>query len=90
MPEVFVAGTGCVPVGKHPLGTGRTLARQAAQAALADVGATFRDMDALYAGVAMPSSPWAVLVAKELGLTGLRCSSCSVPPPAAWQRFTRR
>lgn len=71
MPEVFVAGTGCVPVGKHPLGTGRTLARQAAQAALADVGATFRDMDALYAGVAMPSSPWAVLVAKELGLTGL-------------------
>ncbi len=68
--EIFVVGSGCVPVGKHAYGTGRTLARQAGAAALADVGCTFRDIDALYAGVALPSSPWAVHVGKELGLTG--------------------
>lgn len=70
MTEIFVAGTGCVPVGKHPLGSGRALAVQAAVAALQDVGATFADIDATWAGVALPSSPWAVHVAKDLGLTG--------------------
>ncbi|WP_424830489.1 thiolase family protein [Ruegeria sp.] len=70
MSEIFVAGTGCVPVGKHAFGTGRELASRAAVAALEDVGATFADVDATYAGVALPSSPWAVHVAKDLGLTG--------------------
>ena len=71
MSEIFVVGTGCVPVGKHPLGSGRELARQAGTAALLDAGISFRDVDAMYAGVAMPSSPQAVLAAKDLGLTGL-------------------
>jgi len=69
--EIFVVGGGCVPVGKYPLGSGRELARRAGEAALRDVGATFRDVDAMYAGVAMPTSPQAVLAAKDLGLTGL-------------------
>lgn len=68
--EIFIAGSGCVPVGKHPLGSGRMLAAQAAVAALEDVGASFREVDATFAGVALPSSPWAVHVAKDLGLTG--------------------
>lgn len=68
--EIFVVGSGCVPVGKHAYGTGKALARQAAVAALTDVGCSYRDIDALYAGVALPSSPWAVHVGKELGLTG--------------------
>lgn len=71
MREVFVAGTGTVPVGKHPLGSGRRLAREAGAAALADAGCGYREIDALYAGVAMPTSPAAVLVGKEFGLTGI-------------------
>ncbi|MFV0382518.1 thiolase family protein [Paracoccus sp. (in: a-proteobacteria)] len=71
MREIFVAGCGTVQVGKHPLGSGRELARQAGVAALADAGATYHDMDAFYAGVAMPTSPAAVLVGKEFGLTGI-------------------
>lgn len=71
MREIFVAGCGTVPVGKHPLGSGRRLAREAGVAALADAGCTYRDLDALYAGVAMPTSPAAVLVGKEFGLTGI-------------------
>ena len=69
--EIFVVGTGTVPVGKHPFGSGRTLARDAGKAALDDAGLDLKAIDALYAGVALPSSPWAVHVAKELGLTGL-------------------
>ena len=51
-----------------PPGSGKTLigaelARRAGEAALRDVGATFRDVDAMYAGVAMPTSPQAVLAA---------------------------
>lgn len=69
--EIFVVGTGCVPVGKHAFGTGRALARQAGEAALRDAGCDLRGVDAIYAGVALPSSPWAVHVAKDLGLTGL-------------------
>lgn len=71
MREVFVAGCGTVPVGKHPLGSGRVLARQAGAAALADAGCSYADCDAFYAGVAMPTSPAAVLVGKEFGLTGI-------------------
>lgn len=69
--EIFVAGCGTVPVGKHPLGSGRLLARQAGAAAMADAGCTYADIEALYAGVAMPTSPAAVLVGKEFGLTGI-------------------
>lgn len=68
--EIFVAGTGCVPVGKHAFGTGRKLACDAAVAAMEDAGTTFREIDATFAGVALPSSPWAVHIAKDLGLTG--------------------
>lgn len=71
MTEIFIAGTGTVPVGKHPLGSGRQLARQAGVAAMRDAGCTYADIDALYAGVAMPTSPKAVLVGKEFGLTGI-------------------
>ncbi|AJE45056.1 thiolase family protein [Celeribacter indicus] len=71
MREVFVAAAGTVPVGKHPLGAGRALAREAGRAALADAGIDFTGVDALYCGVAMPASPRAVAVAKEFGLTGL-------------------
>lgn len=71
MTDILVAGAGTVPVGRHPLGSGRDLAREAGLRAMRDVGCTFRDIDAFYAGVAMPSSPWAVLVGKEFGLTGV-------------------
>ena len=71
MTEIFVAGADVVPVGKYPLASGRELARQAGEAALRDAGASFLDIDAMYAGVAMPTSPQAVLAAKDLGLTGL-------------------
>ncbi|MDR5653180.1 thiolase family protein [Ruixingdingia sedimenti] len=72
MTEVFVVSGGAVPVSsKHPLGSGRVLARQAGVAALQDAGLTYADMDALYCGVAMPTSPAAVLVGKEFGLTGI-------------------
>lgn len=71
MTEIFVAATGCVPVAKHDLGTGRTLAAEAARAALHDVGADFTVVESVFAGVALPSSPWAVHVAKEIGLTGV-------------------
>ena len=71
MREVFVAGGGIAPIKAYALGLGRQIAREAGVAALQDVGCTFRDIDALYAGVAMGASPRAVMVAKEFGLTGL-------------------
>ena len=72
MREIFVAGSGTVPVSnKHPLGSGRVLARQAGLAAMRDAGCTYKDIDALYAGTVMPTSPAAVLVGKEFGLTGI-------------------
>lgn len=71
MREVFVAGGGIAPIKTYPLGFGREVAREAGVAALKDVGCTFRDVDALYAGVAMGTSPRAVMVAKEFGLTGV-------------------
>ncbi len=71
MREVFVAAAGTAPVGKHPFGMGRALAREAGVAALKEAGVDFTGIDALYCGVAMPGSPRAVLVAKEFGLTGL-------------------
>lgn len=71
MTEVYLAGSGTTAVGRHEFGAGRRLAREAGVAALRDVGTTLRGVDALYAGVAMPATPRAVAVAKELGLTGL-------------------
>lgn len=71
MREVYLAGGGTTLIGRHPFGSGRTLARDAGVAALRDTGITLRDVDALYAGVAMPATPRAVTVAKDLGLTGL-------------------
>ncbi|MCJ2877392.1 thiolase family protein [Rhizobium pusense] len=68
--DVFVVATGCVPVGKHAFGMGRKLALEAGIAALKDAGLEYKSVDAFYAGVALPSSPWAVHVAKDLGLTG--------------------
>lgn len=45
----------------------QALAEQAAAAAIEDVGAVFLDMDAVFAGIALPSSPWTVQVVKERG-----------------------
>lgn len=66
-----MCGTGTTAIGKHPFGDGRRLAREAGQAALRDAGTDLRGVDALYAGIAMPATPRAVMSAKELGLTGL-------------------
>ena len=38
--DVYVAGTGMTPFGRHPAGGARTLARDASLAALADAGCT--------------------------------------------------
>ncbi|MBS3929408.1 MAG: thiolase family protein [Sphingomonadales bacterium] len=71
MREVFIAGGGMVPVGKYAEGTGRSVAREAAVAALEDAGCTYADIDAFIAGSAHPTSPRAAFVAKQLGLTGI-------------------
>lgn len=60
-----------VPVGKYAEGTGRSVAREAAVAALEDAGCTYADIDAFIAGSAHPTSPRAAFVAKQLGLTGI-------------------
>jgi acetyl-CoA acetyltransferase len=72
MTDVFVVSSGAVPVSnKHALGSGRKLAREAGVQALNGAGLRYADIDALYCGVAMPTSPAAVLVGKEFGLTGI-------------------
>lgn len=71
MRDVFIVGGGMVPVGKHAEGTGKSVAREAAVAALNDAGCTFADIDAFIAGATHPSSPRAPFVAKQLGLTGI-------------------
>lgn len=71
MRDVYVAGGAMAPIKTYPFGMGRQVAREAGAAALEDVGCTFREIDAFYAGVAMAGSPRAVAVAKEFGLTGL-------------------
>lgn len=71
MRDVFVAGTGMMPFGRHPAGSARALARGASAAALRDAGATFADLDAFVAGSAHPLTPRGVYLAKELGVTGL-------------------
>ncbi|MCC6473931.1 MAG: thiolase family protein [Burkholderiales bacterium] len=71
MREVFVVGGGMAPIKAYPLGMGRQVAREAGVAALKDVGCTFQEIDAFYAGVAQANSPRAVAVAKEFGLTGI-------------------
>jgi acetyl-CoA acetyltransferase len=50
---------------------GVALGVEAARGALADAGTTFASIDAVYAGSAHPLSPRGVLVARELGLTGI-------------------
>lgn len=70
--DVFVVSGGAQPIhNKHPLGSGRIVAREAGLQALSAAGLTYADMDALYCGAAMPTSPAAVLVGKEFGLTGI-------------------
>jgi acetyl-CoA acetyltransferase len=69
--DVFVAGTGMMPFGRHPAGSARALARGASVAALRDAGCVFADLDAFIAGSAHPLTPRGVYLAKELGVTGL-------------------
>lgn len=69
--EVYVAGTGMMPFGRHPAGSARALARGASLAALADAGCVFADLDGFVAGSAHPLTPRGVYLAKELGVTGL-------------------
>ncbi|MDX6327516.1 MAG: hypothetical protein QOK15_3870, partial [Nocardioidaceae bacterium] len=71
MRDVYVIGSAVSPVRKHPEGSGRQLVREVGVAALKDAGIDFRDIDGVWAGVALGASPRAVFVAKELGLTGV-------------------
>ena len=70
MRDVFLVGSAVSAVGKHPAGA-RALGPQVAGAALRDARADFRDVDGVWAGVALAGSPRAVFVAKEIGLTGV-------------------
>ena len=70
MREVFAVGSAVTRVGRHPVGA-RVLGREVGAAALAEAGADLRDVDGVWAGVALGASPRAVFVAKELGLTGV-------------------
>lgn len=70
--DVFIVAGGAMPVhNRYPLGSGRAVARGAGVEALGAAGLTYADLDALYCGVAMPTSPPAVQVGKEFGLTGI-------------------
>lgn len=69
--DVIVAGTGMTSFGKRAPGTGREVGRQAGVAALEAAGCTYADVDAFYGGSALPNSPRAVYIARELGLTGV-------------------
>jgi acetyl-CoA acetyltransferase len=71
MRDVYVAGTGMMPFGRHPAGSARELARGASVAALTDAGCTFADLDGIVVGSAHPLTPRGVYLAKELGVTGL-------------------
>ena len=71
MPDVFVVGAAVSPFARLPPGRGRVVAARTGAAALRDAGLDFRDVDGLWAGVALGSSPRAVFVAKELGFTGI-------------------
>jgi acetyl-CoA acetyltransferase len=69
--DVYVAGTGMAPFGRHSPGSARALTRLAGSAALVDAGITFADLDGVIAGSAHPLTPRGVYLAKELGVTGL-------------------
>lgn len=71
MRDVFVVSSAVTQVKKYEPGTGRSIARDVAAQALLDAGVTYRDVDGVWAGVALGASPRAVFVAKELGLTGV-------------------
>lgn len=70
MREVYAVGSAVTKVGRHDVGA-RELGRDVGARALAEAGADLRDVDGVWAGVALGSSPRAVFVAKELGLTGV-------------------
>ncbi len=70
MREVFAVGSAVTKVGRHPVGA-RELGREVGARALSEAGADLRDVDGVWAGVALGASPRAVFVAKELGLTGV-------------------
>jgi acetyl-CoA acetyltransferase len=73
MPEqeaVYVAGVGMTRFGRHPLGSGAALVREAGLAALRDAGLTLADIDVIVMASCHPASPMGVTVAKELGVTG--------------------
>jgi len=71
MNDVYVVGVGMTVFGAHGPGMGVALGVEAARAALADARTSFAGIEAVYAGSAHPLSPRGVLVARELGLTGV-------------------
>lgn len=71
MRDVYVSGTGLTPFKKYEAGSGRMLGRQAGRAALADAGIDFAAVEAVYGGSALPNSPRAIYLARELGMTGV-------------------
>lgn len=71
MTDVLIAGVGMAPFANHGPGKAIELARQAAQAALADAGLTYADIDAVIVGAAHPLTTRGIYIAKDLGLTGV-------------------
>lgn len=71
MRDVYVTGTGVTPFRKYEAGSGRRLGREAGLAALSDAGIDYAAVDAVYGGSALPDSPRAIYLARELGLTGV-------------------
>jgi acetyl-CoA acetyltransferase len=69
--DVYIAGTGLTPFRKYEEGSGRRLGREAGLAALADAGIDYAAVEAVYGGSAIPESPRAIYLARELGLTGV-------------------
>ncbi|HXF07570.1 MAG TPA: thiolase family protein [Candidatus Acidoferrales bacterium] len=68
--DVYVAGVGMHPFGKHGK-SNKEMAYVAAKAALKDAGIKFRDVGALYNGYIMGDMTEGVAIAKDLGLTGV-------------------
>lgn len=71
MRDVYVVGTGLTPFRKYEAGSGRLLGRQAGSAALVDAGVDYAAVEAVYGGSALPDSPRAIYLARELGMTGV-------------------
>ncbi|MGX7727832.1 thiolase family protein [Rhodococcus sp. 2H158] len=71
MRDVYVAGTGLTPFRKYEPGSGRKLGREAGTEALRDAGVEYSAVQAVYGGSALPDSPRAVYLARELGITGI-------------------